>query len=138
MTKLLFVCTGNTCRSPMAEAYATALAAEKKRDYDCASAGLSAFEGDGIAEHSLHLLAENGLAPKCDHPVRFTREMGQAADRIFVMGEEQLDFIRMRFPELAAKTTLLGDGIPDPYGRGLDVYRECFAAIQKAVDALIV
>lgn len=137
---ILFVCTGNTCRSPMAEAFAREYAKKHGLDVICKSAGLAAFESDTVSEHAIAALAADGLNAVTTQPVRFTRELGVWSDAIYVMSEQHLDFIKMRFSEFAGKTKLLGEGIPDPYGKDLNAYSECYRQlkgyIKEVFDAL--
>ncbi len=134
--KLLFVCTGNTCRSPMAESIAAQFSASRGLGWEVKSAGLSAFEGDGIAEQSAKVLEEKGIEIKCETSRRFTRELGEWADWIYVMSPQHIEFINMRYPEFSKKTKLLGEGIPDPYGQGIEVYRQCFDRIAAAIEKI--
>lgn len=136
----LFVCTGNTCRSPMAEVYAQDYAEKHNLDVLCKSAGLAAFENDSVSENAIAALAADGLSAVTTQPRRFTKELGEWADQIYVMSEQHLDFIKMRFSEFAGKTKLLGEGILDPYGKDLSTYSECYRQlkgyIREVFDAL--
>lgn len=131
--KLLFVCTGNTCRSPMAESIAAHLATMRGLDLGAESAGFSAFEGDSIAEQSEQVMAEKGIPVKTSEARRFTPEMGEWADLIYVMTTQHVEFMNMRYPGFAAKTRLLGEGISDPFGKGISEYRQCFDSIAEAI-----
>jgi len=133
---ILFVCTGNTCRSPMAEAFAQDYAKKHNLDVLCKSAGLAAFEGDTVSENAIAALAADGLTAVTTQPIRFTRELGTWADRIYVMSEQHLDFIKMRFSEFADKTKLLGEGIPDPFGKDLNAYSECYRQMKTHIKRI--
>ena len=133
---VLFVCTGNTCRSPMAEAFAQEYAKKHGLDVMCKSAGLAAFESDTVSDNAVAVLAAEGLNAVTTQPIRFTRELGAWADAIYVMSEQHLDFIKMRFSEFAGKTKLLGDGIPDPYGKDLDAYSECYRQLKTHIKRI--
>ena len=134
---VLFVCTGNTCRSPMAEAFAQEYAKKHGLDVMCKSAGLAAFESDTVSENAVAVLAAEGLSAITTQPIRFTRELGAWADAIYVMSEQHLDFIKMRFSEFAEKTKLLGDGIPDPYGKDLNTYSECYRQLKAHIKRIL-
>lgn len=133
---ILFVCTGNTCRSPMAEAFAQDYAKKHGLDVLCKSAGLAAFESDTVSENAIAALAADGLSAVTTQPRRFTRELGEWADAIYVMSEQHLDFIKMRFSDFTQKTMLLGDGIPDPYGKDLNAYFECYKQLKTHIKGV--
>lgn len=121
----------------MAAAYADYYAKKRGIELTAVSAGLSAFEDDDISGGARHALAQLGLSPLSDRPTRFNAALAQVADKILVMSEQHLDFIRARFPQFAAKTSLLGDGIPDPFGKSDAAYRECLEKMKPYIEAAV-
>lgn len=145
--KILFVCTANTCRSPMCEAYFNALASDAGvREALCAeSAGLSVWGASGASR-----FAADALAPyKTDiekHVTRpFTRGMAERADLIVALTRGHRAGILALAPDAADKTRLLTDFLPvtpgsadvaDPKGGDIGLYDGCFAVMKLALDAL--
>ena len=131
---VLFVCTGNTCRSPMAEAIYNSYAKKLGLDRQAFSAGLFA-DGAQISQHAKTVLEENGLADE-----NFTRksvmiddELCRSADAIVGMTEAHAMKLIMTFPQYATKIRTLNRDIPDPFGGYLDDYRKCYDQIDKAI-----
>ena len=149
-----FVCTGNTCRSPMAQAVANALAEREAERFptavrDCVtrrleadSAGLYAVEGDPISERAVEALEEAGIAsvPHADyhrHTARTVTETDVArADFLVAMSTGHAMELLMRFPEAARKILCMPHPIPDPFGGDLACYRACLAEIKAGVQTL--
>ena len=129
---ILFVCTGNTCRSPMAEALCRRRAAERGLAVEVGSAGL--FPGDALSEDARLALEEVGLA--LDHtPAAVTPDRLADADLIVAMSERHAHTLWAIDPGLPV--VVPGYGIPDPYGGSLDDYRHCRDALQSVMDLIL-
>lgn len=135
--KILFVCTGNTCRSPMAEA---ALRKELRRrrisGFSVASAGLQASVGGTITPESLQALTEAGISVnKTFKPRQITEKMIDGAHVVICMTEAQR--ARIARANVTSFYALAGREIPDPYGQGIDVYRSTLRAIRELLPLVI-
>lgn len=133
--RILFVCSANTCRSPMAAAIANAELALRHnlpldqvlRSSGCArSAGLAAIDGTAMTEPTRFALGALDVAPTRHAATNVTRETIDAADVIYCMTAAQCDALTREFPQAAARAKCLdplGD-IADPVGQPADVYVE--------------
>ena len=121
---VLFVCTGNTCRSPMAEVMFSAII--KEDEYLAASAGLAAFDGDSATDSAILAMDELGLDLRNHRSRRLTQEMAENADKIITMTHNQKEHLLMHLPEVANKTIsfkdIIGEDIDDPFFLSKDVY----------------
>ena len=142
MFSVLFVCTGNTCRSPMAAAMLENLLPERVAGkVRIESAGISAATGQPASEGAMKVTGKRGMDLSGHSSRRLTEELVENADLILVMQEMHLREVRRLCPKRVEHTLLLtelgkipgGDrsGIADPFGGPDDVYEECFAQIEK-------
>jgi protein-tyrosine phosphatase len=136
---VLFVCSGNTCRSPMAEAIARDLFDKRplsNMPLVAMSAGTSAFDGDGSTPEGDQALRHLGVLPRPHRSRLLTREMIREADAIFAMTRGHRASIVQMMPEAAEKVQLLqpsGRDIADPIGSGLDTYISTAEAIRAGI-----
>ena len=141
---ILFVCTGNTCRSPMAEAYFRhLLKKEGLEDITVSSAGTYAGRGEPASEFSSATLEEEyGISLKEHKSTAITAEMVKNADLIIAMTASHRNHIGMLCPDCLEKIRLLsefsnGGDITDPFGSGLNAYQACFESMRPALENLL-
>lgn len=137
--QILFICTGNTCRSPMAAAvYNACYAAGLDRAY---SAGLAA-QGSAISPYAAEALADAGIRSTPDNPYlchishTVTRDDMMRASLVVAMTGEHAMQLLLAFPAYATKITVMADEIPDPYGGDITIYKQCLAAICTAMKKM--
>jgi L-threonylcarbamoyladenylate synthase len=136
---VLFVCSGNTCRSPMAEAIARDLFEKRpisNMPLIAVSAGTSAFDGDGATVEGDQALRHLGVRPQTHRSRLLTREMIREAEAVFAMTRGHQAAILQMMPEAAEKVQLLqpsGRDIADPIGSGLDTYISTAEAIRAGI-----
>jgi len=134
--KVLFICSGNTCRSPMAQAYLQSL----KPDWEIASAGTKRnCAGKPASEHAGEVIRQNGGSLAAHISRKFTSEMAQKYDIIFVMSKRNLQEAVQIAPEAAGKIRLLGGDkdIPNPFKGDLKKYQDVFECIRAAIDGFV-
>lgn len=144
ITRICFVCTGNTCRSPMAEAVANAYAAEKGRtDLRAFSAGLYANENEPISSNAVKALEAAGVTALHGRDYHrhlahnLTEDEARAYDLFIGLTGGHAMELMMRFPSMADKIICMPTPIFDPYGGDEAIYRECLAQITDGVHALL-
>ncbi|MDI6711442.1 MAG: low molecular weight protein arginine phosphatase [Thermoanaerobacterales bacterium] len=143
--KILFVCSGNTCRSPMAEGLARHLLprpgewAAGEEEILVFSAGVHALPGDPATENAVEALAEDGIDLRRHRAALLTREMIHEADLVLTMTAGHRRLVREMAPDQAGKVFTLaeyagvGGDLPDPFGQPPAVYRRYAGELRHMV-----
>nr|WP_308505641.1 low molecular weight protein arginine phosphatase [uncultured Agathobaculum sp.] len=138
MDKIIFICTGNTCRSPMAEGLFRAHGGEDKTGLTAASAGLFTQDGMPASQNAVAAAAELGADITAHRSRMLTPELARDARYLVCMTGAHYDRLCELFPDCADKVfTLLPEDISDPFGGDLETYRRAAAEIDKGVRSII-
>ena len=146
MKNVLFVCTGNICRSPIAEGLFRRLIGNRK-DIEVASAGVHAVRGQPPSLYAVQVCVEEGTDISNLRSQPLTATLVAQATHIFAMTGAHLETIQTLFPQTAEKTFLLREfeepgttvwrEVPDPIGLGREVYEHCAQIIKNALPSVL-
>jgi protein-tyrosine phosphatase len=146
---IVFVCTGNTCRSPLAEALCKKRLAERlgcevgelpARGFFVLSAGLAAMMGGGAAPEAVEVARTYGADLEGHRSRPLTPELAAQADYLVVMTRSHARSLREQFPRLGAEPRLLdpsGADVADPIGCEAPVYEQCGRDVWQHLEALV-
>jgi protein arginine phosphatase len=141
MARILFVCTGNTCRSPMAEAI---LKSKELPGVEVKSAGVYAPNGAEASVNAKTVLDKNNISH--DHrSSTLTKEDIEWATLVLTMTQSHKGLILSQYPHAAEKTFTLKEfadetgnlDVADPFGGNEQIYREAFEEIQKSIERIM-
>jgi glycine hydroxymethyltransferase len=146
---IVFVCTGNICRSPMAEGLFHHLNPDKKQ-WTAESAGIAATPGQPPSDHSVTVMKELAIDISGQRSQALTSELVDRAYQLVVMTYGHLDAILMHFPAASDKVVLLRQfaypeggerplnlNLSDPIGQSVEVYRQCREQIREAMPGYV-
>lgn len=147
---ILFICTGNSCRSIMAEGLMKKYLNELGKDYiEVRSAGISALAGFPPTEETIDVMKKEGVDVSSFKSLRAGEDLIKNSDLILVMEDMHKDFITRIVPEAASKTYLLKEfladedkaysenhNIPDPIGKPLEYYKLSFQLIKDQIERI--
>jgi glycine hydroxymethyltransferase len=143
---VLFVCTGNICRSPIAEGLFRRLLGNRK-EIEVASAGVHAVRGQPPSLYAVQVCEEEGVDISGLRSQPLTAVLVDRATHIFAMTGAHLETIQMLFPHGGEKSFLLREfeepgttvwrDVPDPIGLGREVYEDCARVIKNALPSVL-
>jgi protein-tyrosine-phosphatase len=145
--RVLFVCTGNTCRSPLAEGLLRK-AVEGRDDVEVRSAGVSAMPGAPASRQTIDALKRRGISLDGFRSRMVDEEILDWATHVFAMTRGHLDAIARVFPEADEKLHLacefvdlpgrgVGADVPDPIGGGRETYEEVARVLELAIPGIL-
>jgi protein-tyrosine phosphatase len=142
--RIVFVCTGNICRSAMAEQQLRHWAKERGLPLETASCGTAVESWYEVPDHARRVLAAEGVPPFKHTPRQATRDALRGADLILVMTRAHFDYVVRRFPEFTGRTRLLREhagfgelDVNDPMGGSEEVYALCLAILKESLEAVL-
>jgi protein-tyrosine phosphatase len=144
--KVLFVCTANVCRSPMAEAIFDALAEERGLAWRAESAGVAALVDEDITPNAHAALEEVGIYAPTHRARQVDEAMLGEADLVLGMGPRHVATLRRRFGDLSERVYTLPEyalgappeeGIPDPYGQTMTAFRASVRQLLEHIEGLV-
>lgn len=145
----LIVCTGNTCRSPLAAALLGHRLGERFRAGRARhglplpavrSAGVAAFPGAAASPHAVRVAADRGLDLRSHRATHLEPALIETADFILAVSESAAFAVRSIAPNARAQIQVLNrelGGVPDPFGGSLSTYRACATALEEALDRFL-
>ena len=142
MRTILFVCTGNLCRSPMAEGFLKRRLTLEGRDgeFRVRSAGTWAVDSAPASSHAVQVMAERGVDISDHRTHDLAPEDVEAADLILTMTTGHAQAISQSWPAQRRKVHLLSEmvgrryDVEDPYGDSIEVYRACADEIEALIE----
>ncbi len=133
---ILFVCSGNTCRSPMAQSIARHELKKLKADFHILSAGTSAWEGSPMTDEAVQAMKEIGVEPHRHRSQGLTAQLIRQADAIYCMSDFHMQAVHRLAPDAADRARLLdpdGSPVDDPIGAGLETYVKCAKRLRELI-----
>lgn len=142
VNSILCICTGNVCRSPMAEWYLKHHFTSMNKNVHVSSAGIGALVGNAAVSEAIQVLSNKGIDISRHRARQINQNIALRADLILAMDKEHKQYVERKFPQARGRVFLLGkwqgdQEIFDPFQQSLNVFEEAFALIEQGCQAWI-
>ncbi len=148
--KIMFICTGNICRSAMAEAMLKKLAKQKNKEIEVYSAGTTAYTGDVCTENAIQVMDEYGIDIRKHRATNIKESKIEEMDLILCATTSHKQMVNYLYPNLKEKVYTIKEyaekndinkstniNISDPWGFSTEVYRKCAKEIEENLEKII-
>lgn len=134
MKKIMFICSGNTCRSPLAEGlFKKYLKENNIIDIEVSSAGVGAFPGDGVSINSILVAGNRGVDISSHRARNINPEHLLTTDLFFCMSDSHKQVLSRH----CDKNKIVVLNVPDPYGRPIEAYEECAKQLESQFPQIL-
>lgn len=142
--KILFVCTGNTCRSPMAEALLRKKAKEEGLELEVDSAGIFAIDGGPISDKSIEVLRRDGIYIEDYKSQMASEELLKKQDLVLTMSRghktsllSSYDFLDKKVYTMKEYAYNIEEDVLDPFGGSLDIYLSTKEELEEIINDIV-
>lgn len=144
--KIMFICTGNICRSAMAQALLKKKTKEQNKDIEVYSCGIYAEDGDIPTYEGIEVMKKYGIDLEKHRAVNIINSNIEDMDVILCAAESHKNSVISMYPELKVKVFTMKEyagyprsdwNINDPWGYGIDVYTKCAEEIEECINKIL-
>lgn len=144
--KVMFICTGNTCRSPMAQGLLEKMAKDREKQIEVYSCGTHAINGNTASSHAIEVMEKRGIDLTKHRATNIKDANIYNMDYIFCVTQNHKDYVLQLYPELKGKVYTIKEylknvdknqDIKDPWGYDVHTYEEVAQELENCIESMI-